>query len=140
LTEAGLPLWRAYVAVSTLHPMFIGKGRTWRRDGGLISASFRRDAPDQENWRNSSLHHLVQTDLGELRRRLEGANAELDFAVLEEFQNEGAIDYLVFVTPFSERPDALARRDGMVTSWVTDQAGGFTDGHVATLRRRGSSR
>ncbi len=82
----------------------------------------------------------MQTDLGELRRRLEGANAELDFAVLEEFRNEGATDYLAFVTPFSERPDALARRDGMVTSWVTDQAGGFTDGHVATLRRRGSSR
>ncbi|MDP6572667.1 MAG: adenylate/guanylate cyclase domain-containing protein [Rhodospirillales bacterium] len=135
LLEAGLPLWRAHVALSTLHPMFIAKGRTWRRDGGLTSASFRRGDPERENWLKSPLHHLVQADLGELRRRLEGANAELDFPVLEEFRSEGATDYLAFVTPFSERPDALARRDGMATSWTTDQAGGFTDGHVATLRR-----
>ena len=135
LAEAGLPLWRAHVAASTLHPLFSAKARTWRRDGGLVSASFRRGEPDLENWLKSPHYHMLQTGLHELRRRLEGANAELDFPVLEEFRNEGATDYLAFVTPFGERPDALARRDGMTTSWATDQAGGFTDGQVATLKR-----
>ena len=36
LIEAGVPLWRGYTAMETLHPQWGGYGYTWRRDLNAI--------------------------------------------------------------------------------------------------------
>ena len=135
LAEAGLPLWRVHVGLSTLHPMFEAMTCTWRRGEGTSTTSYRHGDREQERWRQSPYRHMTETGARVLRRRLEGANAELDYPILEEFKDQGATDYLALLTPFSERPDTIQRLDGMISSWTTDRDGGFDDGQIAAIER-----
>src|ERR1700748_2168740 len=36
LTDAGVPVWRAFAGARTLDPQWAGYGYTWRRDGGGV--------------------------------------------------------------------------------------------------------
>src|SRR6266436_3339139 len=44
LVEAGLPLWRIHLAVTTLDPQMESIGLTWTREGGLELESFEHGA------------------------------------------------------------------------------------------------
>ena len=133
LVDAGLPLWRVHVALSTLHPMFEAMSCTWRRGEGTSVASHRHGDRDQGDWRQSPLRYMIESGDHALRRRLEGANAELDYPILDEFKGQGATDYLALLTPFGEKPDTIQRLDGMISSWTTDRQGGFDDGQIAAI-------
>ena len=135
LVEAGLPLWRAHVALSTLHPMFEAMSCTWRRGEGISVASYRHGDRDLENWQQSPYRNMIESGDRVMRRRLEGGNAELDYPILEEFKDKGATDYLALLTPFGEKPDAIQHLDGMISSWTTDREGGFDDGQIAAIER-----
>src|ERR1700757_4568397 len=92
LIEAGVPLWRGYAAMRTLHPQWGGYGYTWRRELNAIEpAQYGRE--DGPNWRRSPFASLLKEAETvphdgipwlQLRRRLAGPDAQLDFAVLEE--------------------------------------------------------
>jgi adenylate cyclase len=68
-----------------------------------------------------------------LRRRLT-AESEGEFSIFPELRQDGATDYLAIMTSFgSER--IIAIMDGIMSSWTSDAAAGFSDAHVATLQR-----
>jgi adenylate cyclase len=141
LTDAGVPVWRAFAGARTLHPQWAGYGYTWRRDGGgvepqqfprgdryeqLIADSafgyLRRKAaamaPDGEHWIS-------------LRRRLSGPEARLDFPLLTELAADGATDYFAELV----RPggDEAFHGGGIGYSFATDRADGFSDDDIAIL-------
>ena len=87
LVAAGLPLWRAFVGMRTLHPQWAGYTYTWWRDRDVVDPSPREhgEAYDQD-LRESPYTYLRDTALGgglpqRLRRRLAGSGAQRDFAV-----------------------------------------------------------
>lgn len=132
LSAAGLPLWRAHLSYTTLHPLYAAQGVTWLRDQGAEAAAFEHRAQEPERWLHSPLYHMVNRRIPFLRRRLTGPHAMLDFPVLKEYREAGITDYLGYVERFS--PDA-ERMQGMVGSWATDREDGFSEAEITALTR-----
>src|SRR5215469_9492747 len=134
----GVPLWRGYAAMETLHPQWRGYGYTWRRDLNAIQPEqFAYDSQTESNWLNSPLRDLIRRAYGgehnpTMRRRLEVGPAERDFPVLEEFFAAGATDYFGQLFVFGEGD--RSQGSGAVYSFTTDRQGGFTDDDTTLLQ------
>ena len=131
-SSTGSQLWRAHLAMETLHPQWSGYGYTWRRDLNAIE-------PEQYAARQYSKTRIFSTALSmssssgprtaRTIRRCAGAwnrTDQRDFPVLEEFFAAGATDYLAYLFAFGKRGDR-SQGTGIVYSFATDRKGGFSD-------------
>lgn len=136
LAATGFPLARAFIGVSTLHPLFKAHSHTWMRGGVVSSDTFlHTDAPDH-GWKVSPFRHMLEHQLPVMRRHLTGPDAVLDFSVLEEFRDQGFSDWLGLAFGFGFGLTAdIGVEVGMVSSWAVDRPGGMTDDEVETLTR-----
>ena len=130
LHAAGIPLLRAHVAFRTLHPLFNAMGLNWTPDQGLAVWTFQRDESGSGPWLRSPPYHLIKTGKSFLRRRLTGPEAVLDFPILEEFRDQGATDYLVYLVIFDPEMET-----GIWGSWTTARPSGFSDADIRALQR-----
>lgn len=148
LVEAGVPLWRAFAGMRTLHPLWGGYTYTWWRDRSAIEPhQFQRGELYEQTMFNSPIGHLIRRGdtlaataaPGEtrsglfLRRRLSGADALLDFPVLEELATAGATDYFAEVVRFGTAGDA-SRGTGVGYSFATDGPEGFDEDDLTLLK------
>src|SRR5579871_836 len=108
----GIPLWRAFAGMETLHPQWNGYGYTWRRDLNAIQPQHfdRHDGLGAAQWLLSPLFDLIRRaqageDNPSMRRHLEAGPQERDFEVLGEFAAAGATDYLAQVFTFGKGGD-----------------------------------
>lgn len=103
LVARGLPLERMSITVGMLHPLVVGRGWVWRRwtdeveelehpHESLVSPAYR-DSPVR----------LVMEQGVEIRRRLEGPDALLDFPLLHELAEQGLTDYVALPMPSRNR-------------------------------------
>src|SRR5207253_10261860 len=98
LVGAGVPLWRAFAGMRTLHPQWAGYGYIWWRHLNAIQPrQFERGDQYEQFILDSPLGHLIRlaearaaagsAEAAEpwlhLRRRLRGPEAELDFPLLQ---------------------------------------------------------
>lgn len=125
IVDAGIPLWRAGVFVSMLHPSMIGRSFVWRRDAGVSMGSMAYGAEESDGYLSSPLA-IVFEQGQEVRRRLRGADVG-NSPFFAEMHAEGATDYIAL---------PLHMSDGEVhaSSWTTQQRGGFTDAMIDALR------
>ena len=94
LVIAGVPLWRAFIGMPTLHPQWGGYSYTWRRDLNAIEpGQFGRGYEYEQILQNSPFGHLIRQMENSaeeedprlyLRRRLVRPEARLDFPILKE--------------------------------------------------------
>jgi len=129
LHAAGVPIARVQFSFSMLHPLYRAVGFTWRRGQGLQVDAYRHTVGDTppDRWLKSPYYHLKRHNLEHLRRRLDtGGTAE--FPIFDDLRKEGLTDYLAFTESFE-----LAKAQGMLGSWSTDQRGGFSDGDIEAL-------
>jgi adenylate cyclase len=126
IVAAGIPLWRGFCAVSTLHPQVAATAYVWRRNE--LGAK-----------RQTASHELVQTpELAQspvaevrrtgrmLRRRLADPDCPQDYPVLPVLREQGGTDYVAM-------PMVCSSGAINAITWVTDRAGGFTDPEIAAL-------
>jgi adenylate cyclase len=140
LVIAGVPLWRAFAGMRTLHPQWGGYGYTWRRDLNAIEYDrFGRGVDTNPDWVESPFRFLINQvrasddGVASLRRRLKGADAQLDFPMLKGLAAAGATDYVAHFFRFGPGGDP-SRGTGVAYSFATDQEDGFTDDDLALLR------
>src|SRR5215469_409324 len=103
LVIAGVPLWRAFAGMRTLHPQWGGYAYTWWRDRGVEQPiQFARGNQYEQELEASPFGHLrrqakeqsdVRGPLLHLRRQLVGSEAQLDFPPLKDLAAAGATDY-----------------------------------------------
>ena len=134
LVAAGVPLWRGQVAMRTLHPTVDAIAYRWRPASGVESASLLYSDSESEAWLQSPFHHMLASGTRTLRHRLDGEPTALPFPILDEFRGGGATDYYARVIGYGFEPQKDAR-SGVISSWTTDQPGGFGEHHIATLDR-----
>jgi len=129
LHAAGLPLARVNLVFSVLHPLYRAIGFTWLRGQRLQAQAYPHvtDGVQPDYFRGTPYYHLLKHDIDHLRRRLE-SDAPSDFPCLDTLRHDGFTDYLAFAHSF-----AKAKGEGMLGSWSTAQAGGFSDGEIAAL-------
>jgi adenylate cyclase len=140
LVIGGVPLWRAFVGMPTLHPQWGGYSYTWRRDLNAIEPSqFGRGDEYEQILQNSPFGHLIRQMENAahpwlyLRRRLVGPEAQLDFPILKELAAAGASDYFAEVVRFGADGDP-SHGTGIGYSFATDLPGGFREDDLVLLR------
>src|SRR5271157_4516580 len=148
LVGAGVPLWRAFAGMRTLHPQWGGYGYTWRRQLNAIQPTqFERGDEYEQGVLNSPIGYLVRLSEARLatapaeaanqwvnlRRRLTGAEAQLDFPLLEELAAAGATDYFAEIVRFGGNGDP-SRGTGVGYSFTTDRPEGFRDDDLMLLK------
>lgn len=142
--EAGIPLQRVFIGTATLHPLMRAHGYIWQAGDGLIANEDmpHRDPDDEPPaWQASPLRHMLANNVQEMRRCLTGAEANFDFPVLTEFAEQGLTDWFALAHDFGWDFDkTLMVTDryagiGMISSFTTVQAGGFSADHLTRLRR-----
>ena len=127
-----VPLWRAHVAMETLHPQWSGYGYTWRRDLNAIEPEqYPHGSVEEAIFLTSPLNDLLQrARRGEenptMRRRIEAGPEERDFPILREFFALGATDYVAHLFVYGQEGDR-SQGTGVVYSFATDRTGGFSD-------------
>jgi adenylate cyclase len=135
----GVPLWRGFVGMETLHPQLSGYGYTWRRDLNAIQPEhYARGDFDNPAWLASPMYDLIQRarhgeDDPQMRRRLEAGAEQRDFAVLEEFFGQGATDYFGQLFTFGDRGDP-SQGTGVAYSFAADRPGGFSDDDMTLVQ------
>jgi adenylate cyclase len=140
---AGVPLWRAFVGMPTLHPQWGGYSYTWRRDLDAIEpGQFGRGYEYEQILENSPFGCLIRQMENSaqeedpwlyLRRRLVGPEAKLDFPILKELAAAGASDYFAEVVRFGADGDP-SYGTGIGYSFTTDRPSGFSDDDLVLLR------
>ncbi|HKI15135.1 MAG TPA: adenylate/guanylate cyclase domain-containing protein [Roseiarcus sp.] len=127
----GAPLWRAHVAMETLHPQWHGYGYTWRRDLNAIEPEqYVHGSIEGADFLTSPLNALISRahngeDNPSMRRRLEAGPEQRDFPILQEFFAAGATDYFAHLFKFGSGD--RSQGTGIVYSFSTDRKGGFGD-------------
>lgn len=127
LIAAGIPVVRVAAFVRTLHPHIMGRSFEWHRD---VEGVVIREAPyailREDVYTKSPVGWVFATGQ-ELRRRLDGSEA-LDLGELADLATRGCTDYFVMPMRFL---------DGQVhaVTFASDSPTGFTEGHLAALRR-----
>jgi adenylate cyclase len=143
LVGAGVPLWRAFAGMPTLHPQWGGYGYTWWRHLNAIQPSqFERGDEYEQEILNSPFGHLIrqaETSAGDgapwlhLRRRLVGPDAQLDFSNLKAHAAAGATDYFAEVVSFGDEGDP-SYGTGIGYSFATDRPEGFHEDDLTLLK------
>ncbi len=126
VVEAGIPLWRAFCAIRTLHPQIAASAYVWRRGEGTAERRTAQHGIEKTPaFAQSPLTEVTRTGRA-IRRRLCDPRVELDYEVLKTFRSEGSTDYVAMPMVFSS---------GEINSisWLTDRPGGFTDAEIAGL-------
>ncbi len=126
LIRQGLPLDRASLHISTLHPQVRGSRFLWQSGSGQQAEVHygRLDTAVDAAYRTSPLFAVHQTGRP-VRRRLEGA-AAVDFPILAELRAEGISDYLAVPLVFSSGPLQVA-------TWSSRRPGGFHESDIAQI-------
>ena len=126
MLAGGIPVWRVWISIRTLHPQLIGSSYLWEDNGkGVQQTEVTREMLDQSSFRDSPVK-LVFDGAGGLRRRLDVPEPVLDFPIVRELHEQGATDYVVMPFPFS---------NGQINGFSISsrRPGGFTTadlGHV----------
>ena len=126
MNAAGLPTWRLRLFIRTLNPQLYGLFFRWQRDvEGIEEFQATHTGVQSSQYRNSPFAPIINGE-GGVRRRLEGADPELDFPILEDLVEEGATDYVALPLRFS---------DGVINvlTLVSDKPGGFSTSHLGFL-------
>lgn len=138
LNAAGMPLLRAISALSTLHPMYVAHTYTWVRGQAGVAADIPHGAHNTDQWQKSPLKPMFDAEVESCRYDPCDPGVVKKFPLLAEVRALGGTDYLGLLTPFDDdygSDGGVERLDGLMSSWVTDRPGGFTNAEVAALKR-----
>jgi adenylate cyclase len=154
LNASGTKVMRAQVGQRVLHPIYAGVGFRWERGKGTEKGDWERQegGSERRDIMSSPFGRLFKDNVESWRFKIEGANEELPYPILEELREQGATDYVTFASGFAEgavtrtgargftegaigKTEGDQHSDGMVSSWTVDQPDGYTDGQLDELTR-----
>lgn len=131
LNAAGFQLMRGHAGHRTLHPQFRNASIQWYPDKGVETRRFLHANPDDNDFLQSTIHFVFQHHIPELRLNLAKGEGIEKFPFMQELKDEGATDYVCFLSDWGEKESD----GGMVSSYATSDPGGFTEEAMDQLRR-----
>lgn len=126
MVEAGVPLWRAAVFVTTLHPDVMGRRFLWQAESGVTVSNAFHSLVETDDYRVSPFTTVYATRKP-LRRRFADPDCPTDYEVLQDMRAHGATDYVAFPLVFTDSSIHVA-------TWSTRQPGGFTARQFADIK------
>jgi adenylate cyclase len=136
LSGIGMPIARARLTWSTLHPLFRAETVVWDRGKPAHLEQFIHQDTASEAWLRSPYRFMLDSGVQVFRRRLAGPGSLLDFPILEDLAAEGYTDYIIIGTELF--PGGLSeskRGRGIFVVWTSDRPTGFSDHDLVALQR-----
>jgi len=138
IAGSGVPLVRAHVSTTTLHPMINAVGITWYPAGGAVRENFQHGGTGKSAWRESPFSYMVDRALPEFRVPLRDTQHRPNFPVFDTFRARGLTDWIAMLIDFGWSTDHLPTANlGMIASWATSAPDGFHDDDLEKLRSVG---
>ena len=129
LLAADVPLLRANVVLTTLHPEITGFSYRWTRETGeTLRIQGRREQVEQGLYERSPYKLVFEDGYAGIRRRLERPDELNDLGVLDDMRAIGATDYVVMAT-------SAGVIGGVIGTWATDRPGGFSTDDLVLVER-----
>jgi adenylate cyclase len=101
MLDGGIPVWRIWLSIRTLHPQLISTGFIWENNGkGVQQNTVTREALSDPRYLDSPVR-VIHEGAGGLRRRLDVPNPQLDFPILHDLHAQGVTDYVAMPFVFS---------------------------------------
>ena len=128
LRQCHVPVDRAILVWSTLHPMIEAEIAFWENGGEVYHEKIEHSEEDTEDWLQSPIRAVLINEEPMLRRRLTNANSQTEFPLLNRLASEGYTDYLVIPTHM-EIPAIKGEypNTGIILSWATREVDGFSE-------------
>ena len=125
LQRCGVPVSRMTIIIPALHPQVFATVLVWRHDTGAKTIHEPHDILHTPRFKDSPFA-LILRGAGGVRRRIERADAKLDFPVVRDLKAENATDYVAMPFRFS---------DGQmnVMSMTSFAPGGFSTDHLGRV-------
>lgn len=134
--DGGLSIARLMMGWRLLDPLYMSQSMFWSAELGVVAERFRHgEALNSPEFLRSPIAYILDNDIDEFRRRIDGTNAPLDFEMLEDLRRAGYTDYLIAKVGFGEEMTAMRPGGGMVLSYASDRPGGFSEDELDALRR-----
>ena len=124
--DAGMPIDRVNVFISTLHPQYFGFALAWE-DGVAQTYFGSHDDRESDTVVLSPMGPIVNGERV-IRRHLQDPDCALDFPILHELKEQGFTDYLIVELVFS-----TGARNGVSLS--TRRDGGFSDHDIREIEQ-----
>lgn len=128
LRKCQVPVDRAMLAWSTLHPLIEAELAFWENGSGYSHEQIEHTDEETEDWLQSPIRALLLSEDRLLRQKLVSANAPTTFPLLQRLADSGYTDYLAIRTGFDLpgiREDY--ENSGILVSWSTKDPHGFSD-------------
>jgi adenylate cyclase len=118
-----------------LNPLFFTQTLIWRPGEPISVERFQQQDELTAEWQASPLSYVIVNFIQDYRCRLAHEEAPRQFAVLDEFADEGMTDYVVKLVGFGQAQEATAVGAGALLSVCSDRPGGFLDEEIEALDR-----
>jgi adenylate cyclase len=126
IVAAGIPIWRGFCFVATLHPEILAAAYIWNREeADAMRVVAGHDLGNSLEFIDSPIA-VVRRTRETLRRRLCDSDCPLDFSVLQQLKAEGGTDYVAI-------PMVRSDSETNAITFATDHKGGFTNSEIAGL-------
>lgn len=131
LGQLGVPVWRAFLGVETLHPIDSGRTVTWSAGEITTRRRARLDRAKSHDYANSPVR-IVDETRKPLRIRLGGTGADddspgADMPTVADLRSAGGTDYVIHPLPFVDDTRTA------VISFATQAPDGFSPGDLDRL-------
>ncbi len=135
LRQCHVPVDRAMIGWSTLHPLIQAESAVWEHGNELQHQQITHTEEDNEDWLQSPIRAIMLSREPMLRRRLTHANAPFEFPLLSRLSEAGYTDYFVLPTEF-DIPAIMDETStaGIIVSWATRAEDGFSEDALMALR------
>jgi len=134
--DGGLSIARLLVTWRLLNPLFFSEALLWRPGRPVEIERFRHlTEPGNPAFLGAQLRHVLTHKILTYRCRLAETVPPREFAVLDEFADDGMTDYVTLLVGFGEVEDTTAVGAGILLSVCSDRPGGFEDAEIAALQR-----
>jgi len=134
LRDLGLPLWRAHIAMRTLHPSYGSQTFTWIERRGIETKAWANSRGGLPEFAASPFSWMLRQGLTSAHWRLSGAEGSREFALFDELARGGATAYAAEIVQFAD-DGVIQGRTGMLASYCTREASGFSEGDRKILSR-----
>ncbi|WP_299479012.1 adenylate/guanylate cyclase domain-containing protein [uncultured Roseibium sp.] len=134
MRQCDVPIDRAMMAWSTLHPLIEAEVVVWESGAELQHDLIAHSEEETEDWLQSPVRAVLVNQEPRFRRRLTNSNAPQEFPLLTRLSATGYTDYLVLPTRF-DLP--VTNEDyptsGIIVSWATRAENGFSDEALSAI-------
>lgn len=126
LVDAGVPLWRVFCTIPSLHPQYFGEALRWQQGEPIERMQGMWDIIDTPEYRESPIRVIVDEGAAGIRRRLICPETPLDYSILTDLKEQGATDYVILPLEFTNGERAAV-------SFTSNHPAGFTTAHLTQL-------